>query len=309
LYVNTLAAKEGTATMAATRQDEIQLPQGRIRYREAGSGEPILFIHGFLVDSRLWDGTAAALSDDFRCIQPDWPMGSHRVALDPGADLSPPGVAKLVHDFIEALDLDRVTVVGNDSGGAISQILATRHPERIARLVLTNCDTHDNFPPAPFNLMPPIARLPGGMTALALPFRLGALRRASFRQFAKRPIPPEVIDSWMEPSTRDPGVKRDTRKLTAGMHKRYTLEAAEKLAGFDRPTLLAWAPGDRYFKLSYAERLAAAIPNARLETVEDSKTFVPHDQPERLAGLIREFIADTGKADRSREEVAQERSA
>jgi pimeloyl-ACP methyl ester carboxylesterase len=271
----------------------VQLPQGQIRYRESGSGEPILFVHGFLVDGRLWDGTAAALADDFRCIQPDWPMGSHRVALNPAADLSPPGIAALIHDFIESLELDGVTVVGNDSGGAISQILVTRHPERIGRLVLTNCDSHDNFPPAPFNVMPKIAKLPGGMTAMALPFRLGPVRRATFKQFAKRPISADTIDSWLEPSVSDPGVKRDTQKLTAGFDKRYTLEAAEKLVAFEQPTLLAWAPKDRFFKLSYAERLAETIPNSRLETIEDSKTFVPHDQPERLAELIRAFMRET----------------
>jgi pimeloyl-ACP methyl ester carboxylesterase len=271
----------------------VDLPQGTIRYRESGSGEPILFVHGYLVDGRLWDGTAAALRKDFRCIQPDWPMGAHRVAMNPGADLSPPGMADLIGDFLESLDLDGVTIVGNDSGGAISQVLATRRPERIARLVLTNCDTHDNFPPGPFKAMPPLAKLPGAMTAMALPFRVGALRRGAFALFAKRPIDPEVIDSWMEPSATDPGVKRDTRDFTVGLNKRYTIEAAEKLASFDRPTLLAWAPEDRFFKLSYAERLAQTIPNARLETISDSKTFVPHDQPERLAELIRAFIQET----------------
>ena len=287
----------------------VQLPQGTIRYRDSGSGEPILFVHGFLVDGRLWDGPASALTEQFRCIQPDWPMGSHRVAMNPGADLSPPGMADLIARFIEELELDGVTVVGNDSGGAVSQVLVTRHPERIGRLVLTNCDSHDNFPPAPFGVMPKIAKLPGGMTAMALPFRLGPVRRATFKQFAKRPIAPEVIDSWLEPSVSDPGVKRDTQKFTVGLDKRYTLEAAEKLPSFDRPTLIAWAPGDRFFKFSYAERLAETIPNARLEKVEDSKTFVPHDQPERLAELIRSFIKETGdERTEPREEVAQERS-
>jgi pimeloyl-ACP methyl ester carboxylesterase len=287
----------------------VDLPQGTIRYRESGSGEPIVFVHGYLVDGRLWDETARELASDFRCIQPDWPMGSHQIAMNPAADLSPPGMADLIAAFIGQLGLERVTVVGNDSGGAISQVLATRHPERIRRLVLTNCDSHENFPPAPFQLMPRIAKLPGAMTAIGLPFRVGALRRAAFGQFAKRPIAPELIDSWMEPSVRDPGVKRDTRKFMIGLDKRHTLEAAEKLPSFDCPTLIAWAPEDRFFKLSYAERLAEAIPNARLETIDDSKTFIPHDQPERLAELIRSFMRETGagKAE-GREEVAPQRA-
>jgi pimeloyl-ACP methyl ester carboxylesterase len=270
---------------------QVDLPQGTIRYRDLGEGEPIVFVHGYLVDGRLWSETAEHLSASHRCIVPDWPLGAHRTPMKTDADLSPPGIADLIAGFLETLDLDGATIVGNDSGGAMSQVLVTRRPERVGRLVLTNCDTHENFPPSVFKLMPPLAKLPGAMTVIGLPFRIGPLRRAAFAPFAKRPIPPELIDSWMEPSQRDPGVKRDTAKVTAGMHKRYTLEAAEKLAGFDRPTLFAWAPEDRIFKLSYAERLAETIPDARIETIEDAKTFVPLDQPQRLAELIGSFVA------------------
>ena len=142
-----------------------------------------------------------------------------------------------------------MTIVGNDSGGAMSQVLVTRHPERIGRLVLTNCDTHENFPPGIFKAMPPLAKLPGGMTALSAPFRIGAVARAAFKPFSKKPIPPELVRSWMEPGLNDPGVKRDLKKVTVGMNKRYTLEAAEKLRGSELPILLAWAPGDKFFPL------------------------------------------------------------
>jgi pimeloyl-ACP methyl ester carboxylesterase len=265
------------------------LPQGPIRYRDSGEGDPIVFVHGYLVDGRLWEGTAAALAGEFRCIAPDWPLGSQTMAMNPGADLSPPGIAQIIADFLAELDLERVTLVGNDSGGAMSQVLVTRHPERVARLVLTNCDTYEHFPPAPFNLMPPLARVPGAMTALGLPFRIGALRRAAFAPFAKRPIPDELSKSWMAPSSTDRGVARDLRKVTAGMNKRYTLEAADRLVSSDLPVLFAWAPEDRLFKLSDAERLAAAIPNSRIETIPDAKTFVPFDQPRLVADAIASF--------------------
>jgi pimeloyl-ACP methyl ester carboxylesterase len=281
------------------QQHEVGLAAGTIRYRESGEGKPIVFVHGYLVDGRLWDGTAEHLSEGHRCIAPDWPLGAHRMAMNEDADLSPPGIANLIADFLAALDLEDVTIVGNDSGGAMSQVFVTRHPERVGRLVLTNCDTHDNFPPSIFKLMPPLAKLPGGMTALALPFRIGAVRRAAFAPFAKTKIPPELIDSWMEPAQKDRNVARDTAKVTAGMNKRYTLEAAERLADFDRPTLLAWAPEDRVFKLSYAERLAETIPNATLETIEDAKTFVPLDQPARLAELIGAFVGAPAAASKA----------
>jgi pimeloyl-ACP methyl ester carboxylesterase len=276
--------------MMTSERKEIELPAGRIRYREAGSGRPVVFVHGFLVDGRLWDGVVDSLADRCRCLAPDWPMAAQQIPLNPNADLSPPGVAAIVASFLEALGLEDVTIVGNDSGGAISQILVTRHPERIGRLVLTNCDTHDNFPPGIFKAMPPLAKLPGGMTVLAAPFRIGALARAAFKQFAKSPIPAELVASWMRPALTDPAVKHDAAKVTAGMNKRYTLEAAERLSESQLPLLLTWASGDKYFPISYAERLAKETPNARLVQIDDAKTFVPLDQPRRLADEIATFV-------------------
>ncbi len=270
---------------------EIELPAGRIRYREAGEGPPVVFVHGFLVDGRLWDGVVDALSDRCRCIAPDWPIAAQQVAMNPDADLSPPGIAAIVDSFLAALELEDVTIVGNDSGGAMSQVLVTRHPERIGRLVLTNCDTHDNFPPGIFKAMPPLAKLPGGMTVLSAPFRIGALARAAFKPFAKTTIPPNLVASWMKPSLTDPGVKRDAKKVTSGMNKRWTLDAAEKLSESQLPLLLTWAPGDKFFPIRYAEQLAREVPNARLVEIAEAKTFVPLDQPRRVADEIAAFVS------------------
>ncbi len=268
---------------------EIDLPAGRIRYREAGEGSPVVFVHGYLVDGRLWDGVVDRLSATHRCLAPDWPIGAQQIPMKPDADLTPYGIADLIASFLEALDLNDVTIVGNDSGGAMSQVLVTRHPERIARLILTNCDTHENFPPGIFKTMPKIAALPGGMTILATPFRIGALARAAFRPFTKDPLPADLIESWMRPGLDNPGIKHDVRKVTTGMNKRYTLEAAEKLRSSELPILLAWAPGDRFFPLKYAERLASDTPNARITQIPDAKTFVPVDQPQRVAEEIAAF--------------------
>lgn len=275
------------------QRKEIQLPRGTIRYREKGEGKPIVFVHGYLVDGRLWDGVVDRLSDRFRCIAPDWPIGAHQVAMGPDADLSPPGIARLIADFLTMLELEDVTIVGNDSGGAMSQVLVTSHPERIGRLVLTNCDTHENFPPGMFKAMPPIAKLPGGMQLLAAPFRIEAVARRAFAPFARTKIPDELVASWMAPAKTDSGVMRDAAKVTAGMDKRHTLAAAEKLRGSQLPILLAWAPGDKYFPISYAERLTSEAGNAKLVRIEGAKTFVALDQPARLAEEIAEFAASS----------------
>lgn len=173
----------------------------------------------------------------------------------------------------------------------MSQVLVSRHPERVGRLVLTNCDTHENFPPGIFKAMPPLAKLPGGMTILSAPFRVDAIARRAFAPFARTTIPAELIASWMAPATKDRGIMRDLKKVTGGMNKRYTLEAARKLSGMELPILLTWAPGDRYFPISYAERLAGEVPNARIVQIPDAKTFVPLDQPQRLAEEIAQFAA------------------
>jgi pimeloyl-ACP methyl ester carboxylesterase len=187
-------------------------------------------------------------------------------------------------------------MVGNDSGGAMTQVMVTRHPERVARLVLTNCDSHENFPPGIFKALPPLARVPGVMRAFAEPLRLEFVRRTAYAPFAKSRIPDELAESWVRAGLEDGAIRHDTRKLTAGMNKEHTLAAAERLRDFRHPALLAWAPGDRFFPISYAERLAQDIPDSRIVEIEDAKTFVALDQPERLAEAIDEFMRETGSA-------------
>ncbi len=275
----------------ADQRKEVQLPQGTIRYREAGSGKPVVFVHGFLVDGRLWDGVVDRLSGRCRCLAPDWPIGAQQVAMNPDADLSPPGIARLIADFLDRLELEDVTIVGNDSGGAISQILVANHPQRIGRLALTNCDTHENFPPGIFKAMPPLAKLPGGMSVLSAPFRIPAVARFAFAPFARTKIPDDLVASWMRPVTQDSNVMRDAQKVTAGMNKRHTLAAAQKLRTSDLPIRLLWAPGDKFFPIKYAERLAGEVPNAEIVRIPDAKTFVALDQPQRVADEVAKFIS------------------
>jgi pimeloyl-ACP methyl ester carboxylesterase len=271
------------------KEKEVALETGTIRYREAGAGPAIVFVHGYLVDGRLWDGVIPALANRFRCIVPDLPFGAHRIAMSPDADLTPPGLAKIVDDLLAALELDDVTLVGNDSGGAVSQVLVSRRPARVTRLVLTNCDTHENFPPGIFKAMPPIAKVPGGMRVLAAPFRIPAVARLAFSPFAKTGPSPELVARWTAPPMTDKAIMRDLTKVTVGLNKRYTLAAAAALRGTRFPLLLAWAPGDRFFPIRNAQRLAAEIGGAKLVEIPDSATFIPLDQPDRLAAEIADF--------------------
>lgn len=273
----------------------VDLPQGRIHYREAGQGEPIVFVHGYLVDGRLWDGVGEHLEGEFRCIQPDWPMGSHREAMKPGTDLSPPGMAKLIDGFLAELGLDQVTIVGNDSGGAMSQVLITERPERVSRLVLTNCDCYDNFPPAPFGTLLKLARIPGFYRASLAPLRLRRIRNLLFSPFA-REVPEELAEAWSRPSLDDEGVRRDGQRFAMAMEKRYTLAAAERFAEVEQPALITWGTADRIFPKRYGERLANELPDARLVEIDGGKTFLPLDEPKAVAEAIAAFMRETADA-------------
>jgi len=277
---------------------EVRLSAGRISYRDEGAGEPLVFAHGLLVNGRLWDGPVAELSGSHRCIVPDLPLGSHTVPMAPDADLSPAGVARLIAELIESLGLERVTLVGNDSGGALCQLVATRHPQRVGRLVLTNCDLYEDFPPKLFSYLKVAARIPGALTATAQSLRLKPLRRSplAYGVLTKSRVDDELLDEWVRPGLGDAAIRRDTGKFIRGMDPAETVQAAADLAAFQAPTLFAWAPEDRWFRIADAERLAASMPDARVERIPDSKTFVPIDQPQRLAELIAGFVRDTKPA-------------
>jgi len=271
----------------------VTVEQGTVAYTETGPADApaVVLVHGAFVDGTLWRKVVPELEGSLRCIVPDLPLGAHHTPMRPGADLSPPGLAKLIADFVAALELEAVTLVGNDTGGALCQLVVTRHPERIGRLVLTPCDAYENFLPPAFRYLQALARVPGGIGLVANSMRIPASRRSplAFGWLAKRPIPSEVLAGWTAPIIADKEIRRDARAVLRGISKRYTLEAATKLRDFGGPTMLAWATEDRFFKPRFAERLAADIPGSRLEWIQDSRTFVSEDQPQRLAALIADF--------------------
>jgi pimeloyl-ACP methyl ester carboxylesterase len=274
---------------------EIDLPSGRIRYREAGSGSPVVFVHGLLVNSLLWRGVAPAVAEaGLHCIAPDWPLGAHHLPV-PSADLSLPGVADLVAAFLDRLDLTDVTLVGNDTGGAVCQVLMTRHPERIGRVVLTPSDAFERLLPPPFTALATLGRLPGGAWQIGQVMRLTAAHRLpiAFGWIAKRPIPVEVVNEYMAPIQRNRLVRKDLRRFLRALDRRDTLAAGARLPGFAKPVLLAWAEQDRVFPMALANRLQQALPRASLLTIPDSYTFVPEDQPDRLADLVVAFARTT----------------
>lgn len=269
---------------------EIKLNHATLDYRDEGSGPAVVLIHGLLVNRSLWDGVLPGLAPHCRCIVPDLPLGAHRRPAGNDADLSPPGVAALIAELIERLELGQVTLVGNDTGGALCQLVAAERPELLARLVLTNCDSFEHFPPPTFKpLMKALGHVPGATLVLADAMRLRTVRRIGFRPLAIDPIPDDVLREWTRP-LRIRGVRRDLMAFARGMVPEHTLQAAERLRNFDRPALLVWGVRDAFFPLVDAQRLADLLPAARLEQIEQARTFVPIDAPQRLAELVRAFV-------------------
>lgn len=277
----------------ATRRS-IDLPAGTVHYRESGpaDGPVVVFVHGFLVDDTLWSDVPERLAArGFRTLAPTWPLGAHMTAMRPGADLSPRGVARIIRSFLDELDLRDVVLVGNDTGGAICQLLLDEGAERIGRLVLTNCDAFEKFPPAPFGLLFRVARHAAVGRAAMQPMRARVLRNGllGFGPLVARSMAAGETLPWVTPYLSDEGVRRDVARFARGWTGRELLDSASWLSGFDRPVLLCWAPADRFFTIGLGQRLAEVFPDARLVEVADARTFVAVDQPARVADEIAAF--------------------
>ena len=269
---------------------EIQLSQGTIHYQDEGTGPTIVLIHGLLVNGRVWERVVPLLSPHARVIVPDLPLGSHRQAMSADADLSAPALGELIAELLERLELDQVTIVGNDTGGALTQIAVAAHPERVARLVLTNCDAFEHFPPPAFaGVFKLLAHVPGAVAGLELFGRSRFVRgRAmALAPLTVEPVPDELLKAWIVP-LKDRGVRRDLVKAMRGISSADTLGAAERLRSFDKPVLIVWGTRDKFFPLADAERLQALFADARLELIADARAFVQLDAPDRLAELVLE---------------------
>ena len=285
----------GQCRSARNSADEhrVDIPAGAISYRQRGNGSPIVFVHGVGVNGDLWRSVVPRLAGGHRCITPDLPWGSHSIPLEPDADLSLPGMARITADFLEALDLDDVAIVANDTGGAVAQALVGQHPDRIARLVLTSCDAFEKFPPTPQKYLEVMARSRLLTWIVAYTARFKPIQRlpTAYGFVTSRPMPVDIMRSFTDPIRLNPGVRRDFRRMLRAVDTKYTFEAAARLTGFDKPALVLWAENDKIFPREHGRRLAGLLPRGEFKLIPDSRTFIPEDQPELLAAAIEDFLA------------------
>lgn len=264
---------------------------GTIEYRDIGEGPTVIFLHLILADESHWDKMPELLAGSYRCIFPTLPMGAHRVAADPDGDLSAYGLARAVSDLMTELDLTDVTLVGNDSGGAISQLVAANHPERLGRVVLTNCDMYDDFPPWMFSYFKLLPYIPGSLKVLAPVLRIRALWPLPFVfGLLANEIDGVKINRWADALSAHPDIRRDANKVMKSFKPEVTNNVAKQLQSTKLPFLVAWGEDDKAFKPALGERFCREIPTAELVMIPNCKTLVCWDQPEVLAGLIGDFI-------------------
>jgi len=278
---------------------QVALGQATINYRVLGpqdsSYPPVLFVHGILADERLWEVVAQALAQKgFRCILPTWPLGSHTIPIQDGADLSPQRIASMIHEFMAALDLSDVTLVGNDTGGGLCQLVIDAYPDRIGRLVLTNCDAFDTFPPFPFTLVFALLRGPKTIKALFSMLEWTALRHSAlgFGLLLNKPDA-QLTASWIQPCRADVRIRRNLATLLRHVAATDLTDVSTRFPQFGKPVMLVWGMADRCFTPSLARRLAALFPNATLTEVPGAKTFVAQDNPAAVIDAIATVNANS----------------
>jgi pimeloyl-ACP methyl ester carboxylesterase len=273
---------------------------GKLTYHVVGKGEPIIFFHGLLMNHLLFADVVPFL-EKYTVILPDLPLGAHQETLNPGADITPRGIAKMMSLFVSSVakehNLKGITVVGNDSGGALTQIMLANFPSTpISRLVLYNCDAYYNFPPPvlrPFVWFCKIEFI--GTWFIRLFSKL--LANPSTRKWfwvtgwlTKKGISQEIADKLVEPGQKNPKVVQECVQFTGAVNNRDTLDAAEKLKSFSKPTLILWGKDDPFFPYTDGQKLNGVIKNSKFEMVDDSYCFMSFDQPKILAEKIDNFI-------------------
>ncbi|WP_441957618.1 alpha/beta fold hydrolase [Mycolicibacterium houstonense] len=266
----------------------IEISAGTIHYEEFGptDGRPVVFVHGYLMGGQLWRQVSSRLAErGLRCIVPTWPLGAHPEPLRPGADRSIRGMAGIVADTLAALDLQDVVLVGNDTGGVVTQLVAVHHPDRIGALVLTSCDAFEHFPPP---ILKPVivgARSKTLFRVGAQAMRIPVVRRRAFEGLAHANID-AFTREWVRTALSNPAIIEDLRQFSLSLRTEVTTAVAARLPEFDKPTLVAWSADDLLFELGDGKRLADIIPNARFEVIDGARTYSMVDRPDRLADLL-----------------------
>lgn len=255
-----------TSQQTTVSKRSVATPSGRIGYTEAGAGPVSLFVHGVLLNGHLWRHQLAELSDVRRCIAVDLlAHGDTEIASD--QDVSVSTNARMLRQFLDALEIEQVDLVGNDSGGGISQIFAALNPSRVRSLTLTDCDAHDNWPPEafkPFLAMAATGALRGTLDAMLADKNIYRSAQALGPAYEHpEQVTDETIEAYLRPLVRTEQRTRDLERFLAAFDCKHTVAVEAELRMLNVPTLIVWGTDDIYFDARWSRWLAETIPGTR----------------------------------------------
>jgi pimeloyl-ACP methyl ester carboxylesterase len=275
-----------------TAKRSVVTPSGRISYTEAGTGPVALLVHGVLLNGHLWRHQLAELSDMRRCIAVDL-LAHGDTEIEVHQDVSVTANATMLGEFLDALEIDGVDLVGNDSGGGIAQIFAALNPARVRSLTLTDCDAHDNWPPEafkPFLKMAAAGGLRGALDAMLADknFYRSAQALGPAYEHPER-LADQTIEAYLRPLVRTDRRTDDFRRFLAAFDCKHTLAVEAQLRKLKAPTLIVWGTDDVYFDVQWSRWLAETIPGTRRRVeLKGARIFFPE---ERAAEFNQELRA------------------
>ena len=281
------------------KKHSVQTPSGRISYTDEGSGPVALFVHGVLLNGYLWRHQQADLSDVRRTIAVDL-LAHGDTEIAPTQDVSVLANAKMLNEFLGALNIDKADVIGNDSGGGICQIFSALYPQRLRSLTLTNCDTHDNWPPEAFKPFVAMVKAGGLRKTLEAMLSNKAIYRSpdALGPAYEHPenVTDETIETFLHPFVVTDQRTRDLERFVNAFDNKYTVEVEPKLKALKAPTLIVWGTDDVYFDLKWSEWLAKTIPGTKRRVeFKDARIFFPEERAEDFNRELRDFWKQTGR--------------
>ena len=271
----------------------IDTPSGHISYVEKGTGPVALFVHGVLLNNWLWRHQLQDLSDLRRCIAPDL-LAHGNTEIDSNQDVSVTANAHMLNQFLEALKIDKVDLVGNDSGGGICQIFAALYPERIRTMTLTNSDTHDNWPPDAFKPFVEMVRSGGLPNTIAAMLNDKSVYRSqqALGLAYERPeaVTDSTIEAYLNPHVRNPQRMRDLERFVVAFDNKHTVSIESKLRAVEAPALIVWGDDDVYFDVKWSEWLEKALSNTKKRKIlKGARIFFPEERSKEFNEELRRF--------------------